>query len=195
LGRSIPAPTPNWPSGRARLARQLLDAIDAFPREFIDAEVWRVVRDGRDPVLGASSRSRWCNGTFDVLYTSLERDGAIAEILALLMLQPVFPSQLRWFPHKLRVSAIQTLRLADLPTLARLGVDANRYSERDYSRTQPIADAAFFLGFDALLAPSARWPCSNLVLFTDRIAPERIEVPSSEPQPIAWDEWRNRTRR
>ena len=84
--------------------------------------------------------------------------------------------------------------LSELATLARLGVGfEHRYSDRDYSRTQPIADAAFFLGFDALLAPSARWPCSNLVLFTDRLAPQQIEV-AGEPQPIDLERWRSAPR-
>ncbi len=174
---------------------QLLDAVDAFPRETLDVQVWRVVREGRDPTLGAASVSRWCNGTFDVLYASLERDGALAEIHALLSLQPVFPSRIRWFAHKLKVSCAQAIRFADLLALSRLGVDADRYSGREYSRTQPIADAAYFLGFDALLAPSARWRCPNLALFTSRIAPEHIELATTEPAPIEWDEWRKRTRR
>jgi hypothetical protein len=76
---------------------ELLDAIDAFQREALDVEVWRLVRAGRDPALGSPSRSRWCNGSFDVLYTSFEQDGAIAEIHALLSLQPVFPSKDHWF--------------------------------------------------------------------------------------------------
>jgi len=174
---------------------QLLDAVDAFSREAIDATAWRVVGEGRDPLSGRPSLSRWCNGTFDVLYTSLERDGALAEIHTLLSLQPVFPSRMRWFMHEVRVSSVRTVQLADLPTLARLGVGTDRYSHRDYSRTQPIADAAFFLGFDGLLAPSARWRCSSLVLFTDRVAPRQIEVVKSEPQPIVWEEWRKRPRR
>jgi hypothetical protein len=128
------------------------------------------------------------------LHTSLERDGAIAEIHSLLSLRPVFPSRLRWSACNLKVATVGILNLAEMPTLARLGVDIEHYSDRNYSRTQPIADAAFFLGFDALLAPSARWPCSNLVLFTDRLAPQQIEA-ASEPQPIDLDEWRNRTRR
>ena len=148
------------------------------------------MREGRDPLLGAASLSRWCDGTFDVLYTSLERDGALAEIHALLSLQPVFPSKLRSFAHKLKVAAPQTVRLADLPTLARLGVDVDRYSERNYARTQPIAEAAFFLGFDGLVAPSARWRCLNLVLFTDRLAPDAVTLESSETAAIDWDAWR-----
>ncbi len=174
---------------------QLLDAIDALRREPMDAEVWRVVPEGRDPALGRASLSRWCDGTFDALYTSFERDGALAEIHALLSLQPVFPSKTRWFAHKLKISATQTLRLADLPTLARLDVDVERYEARNYSRTQPIAEAAYFLGFDGLVAPSARYRCLNLVLFTERIAPQQIEVVSRDERPIDWDRWRKRARR
>ena len=156
----------------------LLDAIDALPREPFEGRVWRVVREGRDPVLGGPSQSRWCTGEFDVLYTSLDRDGAIAEIHALLSLQPVFPSKMRWECHALEVKTLKTLRLADLPTLEKLGVDASAYRQRRYEQTQNIADAAFFLGFDAVAAPSARWNCHNLMLFTDRLVPGDIELTS-----------------
>jgi hypothetical protein len=172
----------------------LLDAIDAFKREPFAAPVWRVVREGRDPILGSPSQSRWCNGTFDVLYTSLEHDGAIAEAHAFLTLQPVFPSKLQWHIHQLRISANQTLRLADLPTLSRLGVDVARYQDRTYDRTQEIADAAYFLAFDGLIAPGARWNCLNLVLFTDRVSPEKIETVSGIVSPIDWNAWRKRAR-
>jgi RES domain-containing protein len=173
---------------------ELLDAIDSFKRERVEADVWRVVREGRDPTLGGPSRSRWCNGHFDVLYTSLEFDGAIAEIHALLSLQPVFPSKDRWFVHKLRIVADQSLRLADLPALGRLGVDTARYAERDYRRTQDIADAAYFLGFDGLMVPSARFTCLNLVVFTDRIPPGQIEISERSADPIDWRAWRKKTR-
>ena len=152
------------------------------------------MRAGRDPIQAAASRSRWCNGVFDVLYTSLRRDGAIAEIHALLKMQPVFPSGMRWFVHELKVSADQTLRLADLKTLATLGVETALYTGRDYRRTREIADAAYFLGFDGLIAPSARWDCLNAVLFTDRISPERMSIKASDPEPIDWRGWRARGR-
>ncbi len=181
----------------ARRARdlELLDALDAFGREALDVEVWRLVRVGRDPALGSPSRSRWCNGAFDVLYTSFERDGAIAEIHALLSLQPVFPSRDLWFAHKLKVAVTQTLGLADLASLAKLGVEAARYSDRNYDRTQEIADAAFFLGFDGLIAPSARWTCLNLVLFTDRVPSDRIQAVGTPDVPISWDDWRRQGRK
>lgn len=173
----------------------LLDLVDAGAREPFDGETWRVCRDGRDPCLGGASLSWWCNGRFEVLYTALARDGAVAEIHALLSSQPVFPSRPRWIAHRLRAAAARTLRIADMAMLGRLGVDTARWTERDYTRTQEIADAAHFLGFDGLVAPSARWSCMNLMLFTDRLAPDAITVVASEPDPIDWTDWRRRMRR
>lgn len=170
----------------------LLDAVDAFSREQLRQTVWRVAREGRDPLLGAPSLSRWCNGTFDVLYTALERDGAIAETYARLSAQPVFPSKLKWFVHKITVECHRLFR-ADLQALGRLGVDISNYRAREYERTQEVADAAFFLDFDGLLVPSARWTCANLVLFTDRVAPSDLLLVGTEPEPVDWARWAAKT--
>lgn len=173
----------------------LLDALDAFGREAVELDAWRLVREGPDPTAGGPSQSRWCNGSFDVLYASLEKDGAVAEIEALLALQPVAPSKARWIPHRLKVVAAKVLRLPDLAALDRLGVDTGRYAERDYRRTQGIADAAFFLGYDGLIAPSARWGCPNLVLFADRVPPGNVFVVEEPLEPVDWRAWRERTGR
>lgn len=174
---------------RARDHR-LLDTIDALPRETFDGRVWRVVPKGRNPTLGHRSSSRWCDGTFDVLYTSLERDGAIAEVHEYLNLQPVFPSKPGWSCFELAVRSHRTLRFADLSALNRLDVDSDTYEQRRYERTQEIADAAFFLGFDGLIAPSARWRCDNLALFTTNSAPEDIEIAVEPGERIDWPVWR-----
>jgi hypothetical protein len=60
---------------------------------------------------------------------------------------------------------------------------------------QSIADVAYFLGFDGILVPSARWPCANAVLFTDRIEAASLSVEATEPDPIDWTEWRKRASR
>jgi hypothetical protein len=170
----------------------LLDSIDALDREVVSLETWRVTRAGRDPLQGAPSRSRWCNETFDVLYTSLERDGAVAEVFALLNSQPVFPSKIEAHVHSVSVNLTRILRLDGLESLAALGVDISRFKERDYLRTQAIADAAHFLDFEGLIVPSARWNCSNLVIFSDRIVPDAIFHKGSEADPIDWTAWRRK---
>jgi RES domain-containing protein len=181
------------PQGRRARDVDLLDDIDACPRHPFHGTLWRVTRAGRDPLQGGPSASRWCNGSFDVLYTSLERDGAVAELYALLSMQPVMPSKIAFHAHRLTVSIEQALHLADFASLKALGVDVDRYKERDYGRTQEIADAAYFLGFDGLIAPSARWSCANAILFTDRIATLLLILDASEATPIDWRAWRAST--
>jgi len=173
----------------------LLDLIDGFRREAFSTEVWRVCRDGRGPTQGGPSLSRWCNGQFDILYTSFERDGALAEIHALLSLQPVFPSKLVSRAHRLSITVTRSLRLADLETLANLGVDTSHHGDRNYAKTQAIADAAWFLDFYEIIAPSARWSCLNAMLFTERVAENAILVDFIESDPINWTDWHAKTRR
>ncbi|MBM3565567.1 MAG: RES domain-containing protein [Alphaproteobacteria bacterium] len=179
------------PDPRKARDLDLLDAIDAYRREPFVESVWRVTREERNPLQGARSRSRWCNDAFDVLYASLERDGAMAETYALFSSQPVFPSKIKSYVHRISVRASKMLMLTDMASLAKLGVDTSRYHERAYQRTQEIADAAYFLGFEGILAPSARWNCLSLALFaTDRVAPEDIQLEQSEKDPIDWGAWK-----
>jgi hypothetical protein len=180
-------------AGRRARELELLDALDALPRVPFEGTVWRAVREGRDPLQGHPSAGRWDPGTFDVLYTSLEPDGAIAEIHFHLSRQPVFPSRLAYRLHKVAVRTRKTLHFADLSALTPLGVDDAHYGDILYHRTQEIGDAAAFLGFDGLIAPNARWPCQNLVIFTDRLAPADLELRSSAA--IDWAAWRKASRR
>lgn len=170
----------------------LLDAIDALPRISFEGRVRRVVLEGRDPTFGSPSQRRWCNGEFDVLYTSFDRDGAIAEIHALLSEQPVFPSKMIWRCYELEVRPEKVLRLADMAALEKLGVDASVYRERRYDRTRSTADTALLLGFDGLAAPSARWNCQNLMLFTGRLSPGGVGLTSDRGARIDWAAWRRR---
>jgi hypothetical protein len=81
----------------------------------------------------------------------------------------------------------RTLRLlkADLEAL---GIDLARYGKRDYVRTQQIGSALAFLGLDLLMAPSARWPCANLMIFTGNHAvTHRLDILDS--QNIEWRAW------
>jgi hypothetical protein len=87
----------------------------------------------------------------------------------------------------LAVSASKVHRL-DRSDLEMLDVDMSRYGERDYAFTQKIGAALAFLGSDGLIAPSARWPCDNLVIFSDNHAlTERLEVLDFED--VEWRTW------
>ncbi|KAB0676018.1 RES family NAD+ phosphorylase [Aureimonas leprariae] len=172
---------------------ELLDLIDSHDGIPFEGDVWRIVREERDVLQGYPAGARWDPGTFDVLYTALERDGALAEIHFHLSRQPVFPSKLRSMLHRLSVRTSRTLKIADLEALEGLGVSRDSYQTLNYDRCQEIGDAAQFLGFDGILAPSARWSCQNLVLFVDRLGPDDLQIVESEP--IDWKAWRESQRK
>jgi len=166
----------------------LLDKVDALPRMPYEGTAWRIAREGRDPLQGYPAAARWDPGTFDVIYTSLARAGSLAEIYFHLSRQPVFPSKLVSVLHRITLRIRRALQLADLSAVEALSVSLDRYGELDYERTQAIGDAAYFLGFDGLLVPSARWDCQNLVVFTDQLAPEDMTI--EESAVVDWRAWR-----
>jgi RES domain len=173
--------------------RSILDAIEAIDPEPFFGQVWRVTRKGRDPLRGSAANGRWSpsGGEFEVLYTSLARDGALAEIGYRLSLEPVWPSRLEHEVHLIEVATERTLKFASVESLAPLGVAITRYHTFEYQATQAIAAAAYFLEFDSLIVPSARFPCANLVIFTERAT--GLVLRSS--QEVDWDSWRQRQAR
>jgi hypothetical protein len=170
---------------------ELIDALDARARTSFEGTIWRVVRQGRDPLEPSRAGGLWDLGGSDVLYTSMESDCAIAEVEYHLSLQPVFPSLIRSGCHEVRVRVSQVIRLETISELVELGVDGARYREPLYERTREIGDAAAFLGCDALIVPSARWDCLNVVLFLEAPDPGNIETLRG-PVSIDWKAWRTK---
>jgi RES domain-containing protein len=172
----------------------LLDALELRASEALGGVVWRVTAKGRDALRGSTAGGRWSPpGEFEVLYTSLTRAEALAEIGYRLSLEPVWPSRVEHEVHRIAAQTSNTLRFADVGSLSMLGVDVTRYGSFEYSVTQAIAAAAFFLDFDGLIVPSARSTELNLVIFTEKLdAAERLRVEASEP--VDWSAWRAKRR-
>jgi hypothetical protein len=165
----------------------LLDRLDALPKETFGGEVFRGTRQSLDPLASSFSGGRWLRRDgAAVLYTSLAREGALAEISfhwGQLTPRPTKPVML----HTLRVAAQRTLKLvrADLESL---GVPESAYGGVNLPRTQEIGAAVEFLGCDGLIAPCARWRCDNLILFPDRLGADgNLEVVQSEA--VDWLTW------
>lgn len=153
--------------------RDLLDRLSAHVPIRFDGAVFRATRFGLDPLTPSLSGGRWApRDVTPVLYTSFERDGALAEIayhLGQLEPRPSKPVAI----HELYVTAHRTLKLlrADLVPL---GVEWPAYESLGYGRTQEIGAAVAFLECDGLIAPSARWPCDNLMIFTADHSPDDL---------------------
>jgi len=145
--------------------RTILDALEAIVPVSFSGEAWRITRKGRDAVRGSAAHGRWSpSGEFEVLYTSLEREGAIAEIGYRLSLEPVWPSRLKHEIHRIGAYADRTLKFIDIVSLSPLGVDAAKYEGFDYGATQAIAaakkwdaPAPFYIEQEAPVPPGG-WP-------------------------------------
>lgn len=171
----------------------LLDKLAGFKTEPFEGKVFRSTRMTLDPTAYSTWGGRWApQGDIPVLYTSMEPDGAIAEISFHLYQMTPRPSKPIML-HTLNVSATQTLRLirADLSVL---GVDMSRFGEIGYTRTQDIGSAVAFLENDGLIVPSARWECENLILFDDGSLKTKLE-PIGSAESVDWQEWSQRNGR
>jgi RES domain-containing protein len=186
-------PLPKMVGGGRVHDRTILDALENIDPEALEREVWRVTRRGRDPVRGAVANGRWnAIGEFEVLYTSADPEGALAEVGYRLSLEPVWPSKLKHQLHRLSIQTERALRIETLDQLQALGVDTTKFQNFDYEATQAIAAAAHFLEFDALIVPSARFPTTNTVLFLDRLRSTPEIVGTAD---VDWAAWRVRARR
>lgn len=162
----------------------LIDALEPRERKAFAGTAWRVVSEGRDPLAGYRSGGRWDDGTFDVLYTSLTRDGAIAEsVFHMRRGQPIIPSKPAKRLYSITVDLQHVLELGSLQDLRSLNVDTSKYGQLSYAQRateypslQEIGEVAHFLAFEAILIPNARWDCHNLVVFTERCKPGAIDI-------------------
>lgn len=169
---------------KARRDNKLIDALEAIEPVHFKGSVWRLVRDGRDPLQCSASGGRWDDGSFDVLYTSMTEVGALEEMRFHLMRgQPVMPSKVNYRMFELGLTLERALRFLDLEALGFLGLKAEifgrlSYEQKnsEYPRTQEIGEVAHFLDFDGLIVPSARSEVKNVVVFCDKVRslPESI---------------------
>lgn len=165
-----------------------MDAIENLSSEQFTGVVWRTAWRQRDPLIGSTGGGRWDPlGGFEVLYASTEQNGSIAEVYYHLSQAPVFSSS-DVLLHKLNISLERVVSL-DETALVQLGLEEPLASRCDYSKSQAISGAARFLEFQGMLVPSARWSCSNLVIFMDQIdINTAISIGSNEL--INWPAWK-----
>lgn len=162
---------------KARRDNKLIDALEAIEPVSFEGDVWRLVREGRDPLQCSASGGRWDDGTFDVLYTSASRSGALEEMRIHLMRgQPVMPSKVSYRMFEIDLALARALQFLDLEALSDVGLNAATFGRLSYEqkndeylRTQEIGEVAHFLDFDGLIVPSARSDAKNIVVFCDKV--------------------------
>ena len=162
----------------------LLDALERLAQLPFSGTVWRSVREGRKPSQCWRAGGRWDDRSFDVLYTSTDLDGAIAERrFHIFRGQPIPPSKVRYELFELKIELTAVISFPDLASLQSIGMNTNgyglaSYADRtaEYPRSQEVAEACFFLGADGLLVPNARHNSQNLIVFCEQNTDMKIET-------------------
>jgi len=162
----------------------LLDPLERLEQAPFSGTAWRSVREGSKPDDCWRAGGRWDDRSFDVLYTSADRAGAIAERrFHLFRGQPIPPSKIRYELFELRIQLAAVISFLDLEALQSIGMDTNGYGlasyadkAAEYPRSQEVAEACFFLGADGILVPNARHPSQNLIVFCEQDTEIEIET-------------------
>ncbi|MBI3528877.1 MAG: RES family NAD+ phosphorylase [Betaproteobacteria bacterium] len=166
----------------------LLDRLSSFAAIKFNGEVFRATRKSLDPLTPSVNGGRWVpKGGVSVLYTSLTREGALAELSfhwSQFNPLPSKPANL----HQMALTTQRTLRLlkADLDSLS---VDWTEYPRINYVRTQQIGAAIAFLGCDGLIAPSARWSTENMMIFTENHDINENDLRLIRTEEVEWIAW------
>lgn len=124
------------------------------------------------PELSNTRGARWNPAGLAAIYTSQERDTAIAEGQHAIDSQPLRPKARRYV-YELRVSAHKVLRITDAD-LSVLGLDEGALNSPDFTTCQRVAAHAAFLEYDALIVPSTRADGTNIVIFVNELAADAI---------------------
>ena len=183
---------------RARDSR-LVDAVELLPVAPYAGSIWRIVGDGRDPLRCSRAGGRWDDRTFDVLYTATAADGAAEEMYFHLgRSQPVFPSLLRYRLFELEATIKDCVQIKSLEELDALGLAVASFGrmsyvdrEKEYPRSQDIAEAANFHERQGLIVPSARSKHPNVVVFCERAGTTAVDIVKDHGL-VDWSRWRKK---
>lgn len=165
----------------------LLDILSRCPTERYEGDTYRATRLNQEALAPSANGGRWAPpNQVPVLYTSLIKEGALAELSYHWGQLTPYPSKPAAI-HRIRTTTEKTLRLKRTD-LQELSVDLDRYHETNYERCQQIGAAVSFMECDGLIVPSARWDCDNLVLFIDNHSLSS-ELQVLESEQVDWLGW------
>lgn len=164
---------------------KLLDALSRLTSKSWSGGVWRHTF-ADNPADKANGRgARWNPPGTYALYTSLDRETAIAEADHQMAVQPLRPRARRTV-HRLEVQVTSVVDLTDPTTLMTLGIDGEALGGDDQRICRAVGGAAAFLGHQAIIVPSARHPGYNLVIFAANDgAMDEVRIVGSEEEPAA----------
>jgi RES domain-containing protein len=148
---------------------ELLDALERLGTENLqDVIVWRHMFNDNPPELSNTRGARWNPAGLAAIYTSENRETAIAEGQHAIDIQPLRP-RARRYVYELRMTATKVLRIGEAD-LSSLGLTKDDLESDDFEACQRVGAHAAFLEYDAIVVPSARDEGKNVVIFVNELA-------------------------
>lgn len=151
-------------------------------------DTFRYTTARRDPLSGAGARlngGRWNpKDLFAALYLAIPVAACMGELSRLAASQGIPEDVLLRAPRSLHTIHVDSARLLDLrePTQrTAVGLVDADLTDSDWTVCQQIGHAAWFLGLQGVIAPSASGVGHVATVFEGRMDPGQLTVVSSEP--------------
>jgi RES domain-containing protein len=158
----------------------LLDALEECEVSDWHTTAWRHVFEGTRPLRPNERGARWNPPGTEALYCSLDADTAIAEIDHLIALQPV-PITKQRITYELDITIDKVIDLSTTEALRSVGLSMSDLIADAYGECATVGAAAAWLGYSAMIVPSARGEANNLVVFATNLDPDdSIEIVKEE---------------
>jgi RES domain-containing protein len=142
----------------------LLDQLQSLKVAPWEGIVYRHMLGDYPPERANTRGARWNPPEVAAVYTSLNRETALAEAEYRLGLEPFRP-RIKRVIYAIRVKLLEVIDLSGREDLAKLGIAKTDFEGFDFTACQLIGGAAQWLGSDGMLVPSARHRGTNLVIY------------------------------
>jgi len=159
---------------------ELLDILQAAAVSSWDGTVYRHMFASLPPTRANTGGARWNEPNSAAIYTSCERETALAEAEYYISLQPLRPRARRTL-FTIHVSLSNFLDLTAARLLAQLGITDDILAGIDQGPCRTIGSAVNWLGHAGLLVPSARRRGgTNLVIYQQDLSGDCFEITAEE---------------
>jgi RES domain-containing protein len=159
---------------------EMLDTLQSAAVSSWEGTVYRHMFGAYPPARSNTTGARWNAPLLAAIYTSLERETALAEAEYAIASQPLRPKAKRML-YTIRVALQNVIDLTAPDLLPQLGITADVLSAVDQSLCRFIGGAVTWLGHDGLFVPSARWAGgTNLVIYQQDPSSDVFEVVAEE---------------
>jgi len=158
---------------------EMLDLLSAAVSSW-DGTVYRHMFASQPPTRANMGGARWNEPNLAAIYTSCERETALAEAEYYITLQPLRPRARRTL-FSIHVSLSKVIDLTAAGLLAQLGITDDILASIDPAPCRTIGGAVNWLGHGGLLVPSARrLGGTNLVIYQQDLSTDCFEVTAEE---------------